>query len=282
MTFHQARIFAAASAIAGLAISVPAFAGQADQRASNARARTSQTQAAHPAPRAEARRPAAPPAPPPQASRPQTSRPPAPPAPVARPRAAVAPPAAAQAPTRRGPVTADARQNVQGYAVRRPAVTAPSYATRPAIVAPRAVVVAPRPAWRAFRPGFGAPLHIVRFYSPYYAFRPRFSFGFGLMVGYPVAYPDWYDPYPYYGYALGAGVAYGGLSFDIQPPDAAVFVDGAYVGIVGDFSSYNAPLTLRAGLHRVEISAENCQPLDFDITVVPGQVIPYRGTLSPQ
>lgn len=50
----------------------------------------------------------------------------------------------------------------------------------------------------------------IRYYSPYYAFRPRFSIGFGLWVGYPVAfsssfyygYPYYYDPYyapyPYY------------------------------------------------------------------------------------
>ena len=42
----------------------------------------------------------------------------------------------------------------------------------------------------------------VRFYSPYYAFRPRFNFGFGLWLGYPVAYSaGFYAPYysyPYY------------------------------------------------------------------------------------
>ena len=43
----------------------------------------------------------------------------------------------------------------------------------------------------------------VRFLSPYYAFRPRFSLGFGLFIGYPVAYnssyyyPDYFYPYAY-------------------------------------------------------------------------------------
>jgi hypothetical protein len=39
----------------------------------------------------------------------------------------------------------------------------------------------------------------VRFYQPYYSFRPRFSIGFGLWAGYPVPYAySYYDPF-YYG-----------------------------------------------------------------------------------
>jgi len=144
----------------------------------------------------------------------------------------------------------------------------------------RYVVVAPRQVWGGFHLGWGAPRHIVRYYTPYYAFRPHFTLAFGLSIGYPVAYPTWYDPYPAYGYALGVGARYGGLSFDIQPVDAAVFIDGAYMGVVDDFSPYDAPLTLRAGLHRVELRAPGCQPMVFDITVVPGQVIPYSGALA--
>lgn len=142
------------------------------------------------------------------------------------------------------------------------------------------MIIAPRPSWGAFRPGWGAPRHIVRFYEPYYYFRPRVRLAFGISIGYPVAYPVWYDPYPAYGYYLGPGVRYGGLSFDIDPPDAAVFIDGAYVGAVEDFSPYEAPLTLRAGLHRVELRARDFQPMVFEITIVPGQVIPYSGALS--
>jgi hypothetical protein len=43
-----------------------------------------------------------------------------------------------------------------------------------------------------------------RYYRPYYSFRPHFSIGFGLWIGYPVAYTASYYygyPYPaYYGY----------------------------------------------------------------------------------
>jgi len=44
--------------------------------------------------------------------------------------------------------------------------------------------------------GYRGPVH---FYRPYYSFRPRFSLGFGLWVGYPVPYAySYYDPF-YYG-----------------------------------------------------------------------------------
>ena len=48
-------------------------------------------------------------------------------------------------------------------------------------------------------PRFVAP---VWFYQPYYAFHPRVSLGFGLWVGFPIAYPAYWGYYsPYYPYA---------------------------------------------------------------------------------
>jgi hypothetical protein len=48
------------------------------------------------------------------------------------------------------------------------------------------------------------------FFRPYYAFRPRFSLGFGIWAGYPIAYPFYYGyGYPYYPYyAYGYPYAY--------------------------------------------------------------------------
>lgn len=118
-------------------------------------------------------------------------------------------------------------------------------------------------------------------YYPYYAFHPHFSISFGFSVGYPVAYPTWYNPYAVGTFGLGVayGASYGGISFDMQPYDAAVFIDGRYVGAAYDFGPQAAPLTLRSGVHHVELRAENCEPLAFDVTVVPNQVIPYQGTM---
>jgi len=53
--------------------------------------------------------------------------------------------------------------------------------------------------------GFGYALA-----APYYAFSARFALGFGLYVGYPVAYPYWAFPYPYvYGYPYPYPYGYG-------------------------------------------------------------------------
>jgi hypothetical protein len=197
---------------------------------------------------------------------------------------------------------------------------------RGGIVGPRSVIVGGR-----------------GFYRPYYTFRPRFNLGFGLYVGYPIAYPYFYDypyypyypyavdPYPYgyaapsYGYSYsypaqpyssdpssayppssypsttypGDGSAYpaqpgtsvgvqrggqqsapGGVSFEITPETAAVFVDGTYVGTASDFGPSSQPLGLIPGRHKIEIRASGYRTMTFDAEVTPGQVIPYQATLQ--
>ena len=73
---------------------------------------------------------------------------------------------------------------------------------------------------------------------------------------------------------------YGGLSFDIQPADADLYVDGEYVGSVGTFTPYGEPLTLYPGVHRIAIVREGFRTMEFEVAVQPGQVIPYRGMLA--
>ncbi|HEY3220255.1 MAG TPA: PEGA domain-containing protein, partial [Gemmatimonadales bacterium] len=195
------------------------------------------------------------------------------------------------------------------------------------VVAPHVVRVAP-----------------VRFYRPYYTFRPRFSLGFGLWAGFPIMYPYYYGyynpyfayprpypyPYPYppygYGYPYPApGYPYpppayppayppsgyppsgyppsgyppsanppagsvgvqgpnqvntGGVSFEITPSTAEVFVDGQYMGTVGQFTPTSQPLGLTPGRHHVEIRAPGYRTMDFDVDVIAGQVIPYQGALE--
>ena len=68
--------------------------------------------------------------------------------------------------------------------------------------------------------------------------------------------------------------------FSSWPTIPQVYIDGEFVGYAGDFSSGQMPLTLAAGRHRVELEAGGFRPASFDITIVSGQVIPYRGTLA--
>jgi hypothetical protein len=163
----------------------------------------------------------------------------------------------------------------------------------------------------------------VRFVRPYYAFRPRFSVGFGLWAGYPFAYPyafydPWYypygyvDPYAYPSYDPNAYPGYpapppsypapspqaqtpngqssvtadanqanmGGLSFDITPNTAEIFVDGNRVGAVGQFTPTSQPLGLPSGRHHVELRASGYQTMSIDVDIIAGQVIPYQGQME--
>jgi hypothetical protein len=155
------------------------------------------------------------------------------------------------------------------------------------------------------------PVHVIHpFHGPFFTFRPRFGLGFGLFVGYPVPYPwDYVAPYPYYDYPYyddsydggtpdvpdtgPAGTVnpvpsadesrdYGGISLDITPGDATVWVDGTIVGTAQSFSPSEAPLTLTPGVHHVVIGKQGYHSMTFESEITSGQVLPYQGTLQPQ
>jgi hypothetical protein len=72
----------------------------------------------------------------------------------------------------------------------------------------------------------------------------------------------------------------GGLSFQITPADAQIFVDGTPVGTTGQFTPTSQPLGVPAGHHHVELRAPGYQTMAFDVDIVAGEVIPYQGTLE--
>ena len=75
--------------------------------------------------------------------------------------------------------------------------------------------------------------------------------------------------------------AIGGISFEFSPANAAIYVDGQYVGPVSNFTPSSAPLSLAPGRHNVQLQAPNYVSLTFDVDIVAGEVIPYRGSLRP-
>jgi len=209
----------------------------------------------------------------------------------------------------------------------RGGIVAPrGFGSRGGIIAPRVfgsrgVIVGPR--------GFGRRGVFVAsrgFSRPYYSFRPRLSLGFGLWIGFPVAYPYYdypaygypypspypypdpyaypppaypayggYPPAPYGGYptssstypaqppvSVGAqpGQTSGGMSFEITPGTAEVYVDGEYAGTASMFGPSYPPLSVTPGRHNVEVRAPGYQTIAFDAEVIPGQVIPYQGTMQ--
>ena len=162
----------------------------------------------------------------------------------------------------------------------------------------------------SFRPyislGFGlwagypfAYNYSVGFYDPYYAAYPAYAYpaypAYPAYETYPAdpAFPAT-QPYPAAGYPPeqsspgygsvhvqpGSQLSEGGLSFDITPATAEVFVDGSSVGTVGQFTPTSQPVGLPAGRHHVEIRAPGYRTMSFDADIVGGQVIPYQGAME--
>ena len=72
----------------------------------------------------------------------------------------------------------------------------------------------------------------------------------------------------------------GGLQLDVQPWRAQVYVDGAYAGLVRDFTGYYHHIDLVAGSHLIAIVTPDYQPLIIDVIVSPGHTTTYRGALT--
>jgi PEGA domain len=141
--------------------------------------------------------------------------------------------------------------------------------------------------------------------------------GFGV-IGYPVIYPyaypygDPFSPYPAAPYAPAAPVpntysnvaasssaetitaappvsgaiecdgaaACGGVSFDISPASAQVWVDGVFVGDADEFDATSTPLLLSPGDHYIEVRLAGYRTASLDVTIVAGEIAPYQGMLE--
>ena len=79
----------------------------------------------------------------------------------------------------------------------------------------------------------------------------------------------------------GSPAACGGLSFDISPLNAQVYVEGVYVGTVDNFSPVRAPFALAPGLHYVEVRFPGYRTATFEVTIGAGEVTPFQGALEP-
>ena len=109
----------------------------------------------------------------------------------------------------------------------------------------------------------------------------RFGLGISIFAGSPFSFRFEYGWHPNfaYRYTMRPGMAYGGMSFLIDPDFADVYIDGEFVGNARDFGGQPVPVAV--GFHRIELYAQGFEPVGFDVNVFPGQVIPYRGTLNP-
>ena len=155
----------------------------------------------------------------------------------------------------------------------------------------------------SFRPRFSLGFGLWAGYPFAYSYGYYDPFAYPYGYAYPYDYP--YDPYapadpsaypypqqpatsPQYAPPSSQGAItaqpnqanMGGMSFDIQPAEAQIVVDGRPAGTVGQFTPTSQPLGLPAGRHHVEIRADGYQTMSFDVDITAGQVIPYQGTLQ--
>ena len=72
----------------------------------------------------------------------------------------------------------------------------------------------------------------------------------------------------------------GGISFDISPSTAQVYVDGIFAGVVEDFDGASEPLLLAPGAHYIEVRLTGFRTATFDVTITPGEITPYQGMLE--
>lgn len=70
----------------------------------------------------------------------------------------------------------------------------------------------------------------------------------------------------------------GRLQIEVSPRHAQIYVDGEFVGT---WSDLEGSLELTPGTHRIEIRAPRHEALTFDVRIVAGRTITYRGSLNP-
>jgi PEGA domain-containing protein len=129
----------------------------------------------------------------------------------------------------------------------------------------------PRPRFDVVRPRFD------------HHYGPNFSVFFGIGSGYRYGSPYrgrvyGYVPAPMYG----ARIYYGDVRLQVNPRDAAVFVDGYYAGVVDDFDGIFQRLTLTVGPHEIEIEAPGFEPQVYNVMVDPARTVDVRADLYPQ
>lgn len=107
----------------------------------------------------------------------------------------------------------------------------------------------------------------------------RFGLGISIFAGSPFSFRFGYGWAPWWAFrfTMRPGLAYGGMSFLLYPDEAEIWIDGQFVGVAREFGG--EPLPVSPGWRRVELVARGYAPVAFDVRVMPGQVIPYRGNL---
>jgi hypothetical protein len=119
--------------------------------------------------------------------------------------------------------------------------------------------------------------------SGFYGSGWGWGWGFGPWWGYGYPYYSGYDGYPYrYGYGPGYYAGYGGgqgdprarfatVKTDVEPDEAALYLDGKLIGTADDFDGFPDKLYLGRGHYRLEFRLDGYETLTTDIDASPGR-----------
>ena len=110
----------------------------------------------------------------------------------------------------------------------------------------------------------------------YHRHGPR-GWSYNLYFGRPYGYYGGAAAYGYY--PIAPGFVYGSVRIVDAPPEAQVFVDGYYAGVVDDYDGVFQHLNLAPGSHRLDIALPGYAAIGVDLFVEPGQTITYRANL---
>jgi hypothetical protein len=149
-----------------------------------------------------------------------------------------------------------------------------------------------RNGYRAYAPHGRAPYNFYTSYPRSYYYRP-YAFGYGpagrgyfyfdLYYNSYIWHPRTVIRYDYYDNYYGSyGYPTGELRLQVRPRDAQVFIDGYFAGTVDQFDGMFQSLRLEEGSYEVEIVQPGYEPLVFDVRIVPGERVTYRGDLFPE
>jgi hypothetical protein len=146
------------------------------------------------------------------------------------------------------------------------------------------------------RDWYSSPWYYSRYSPWYYTGYGASLWGLGYIWDPFWFGPSYYDPWGPWGWG-GAGYGYAGgyaagddsddedlgegaLRIKVKPREARVMVDGTFAGVVDDFDGNFQKLRLDAGSHKIELQADGYEPLAFDVLIVEGQTVTYKGKLK--
>lgn len=71
------------------------------------------------------------------------------------------------------------------------------------------------------------------------------------------------------------------IKLKVKPERAAVFLDGAFAGTVGEFNGWGQAMLVNPGRHHVKIDLTGYVPFDTDVNLLPYQKITIETNLAP-